>query len=371
MKYSINKIYKYLRWSASYFFYLLKDYKKYVSADSYYPECILKSKFRIFFDQLLFIIFNGAFEHFYFLYGFDRKEMSLKKMNKYLTPYNKFSSVRDKFNYHPKYVAPYNYLIILKDKFYFERFLTSLNFTTPINYWFVNNSNFFNLQNKKNDTINNIFSKEIDAFVKPISGQCGEDIFHLRINSNKIYKNDKILDRKEFINIITKGNYLIQQNIKQHELINKIYSGSVNTIRLQTVYTNNTVTPFGAGIRFGTNGNIVDNWADGGVFVGININSGKLHKYGFLKPGYGTKITEHPTTKIIFEGYQIPFFDKAVKMAIELHYFFYGIHSIGWDIAITKEGPVFIEGNNLWEISLIQAAHGGFSNLFNDYFKKD
>ena len=38
---------------------------------------------------------------------------------------------------------------------------------------------------------------------------------------------------------------------------------------------------------------------------------------------------------------------------------FYGVRSIGWDIAITDSGPCFVEGNDNWEISLNQAADRG------------
>ena len=44
------------------------------------------------------------------------------------------------------------------------------------------------------------------------------------------------------------------------------------------------------------------------------------------------------------------------------------IHSIGWDIAITKDGPIFIEGNDNWELSLMQACNGGLKGEFEEFF---
>ena len=35
------------------------------------------------------------------------------------------------------------------------------------------------------------------------------------------------------------------------------------------------------------------------------------------------------------------------------------IYSVGWDIAITENGPLFIEGNDNWELQAIQRTHGG------------
>ena len=87
-----------------------------------------------------------------------------------------------------------------------------------------------------------------------------------------------------------------------------------------------------------------------------------------LKPKYGTSIKEHPDTHVVFKDFEIPYYKEAEKMAVELHKRLYRCHSVGWDIGITKDGPMFIEGNGLWEISLIQAAHGGLKKQIEKYF---
>lgn len=79
---------------------------------------------------------------------------------------------------------------------------------------------------------------------------------------------------------------------------------------------------------------IVDNWAKGGVFVGIDAQTKKMKGIGFLKSKYGTKVFEHPDSHIRFEGYPIPFYADAENMVVELHKKMYRSHSIGWDIAI-------------------------------------
>lgn len=43
---------------------------------------------------------------------------------------------------------------------------------------------------------------------------------------------------------------------------------------------------------------------------------------------------------------------EAIEVVIKAHREFHGIRSIGWDVAITENGPCFIEGNDNWEISL-------------------
>ena len=74
------------------------------------------------------------------------------------------------------------------------------------------------------------------------------------------------------------------------------------------------------------------------------------------------------TLKPVLKGYHIPYLQESISMAISLHKKFSTVHSIGWDIAITTDGPVFIEGNDNWEISLIQACSYGLKKEMLQYF---
>lgn len=142
---------------------------------------------------------------------------------------------------------------------------------------------------------------------------------------------------------------------------------SINTIRLVTIKdpTTKEPKPFAAVLRLGVNGNVVDNWAMGGLIVEINDDA-TLAEHAFYKPGKGTKTTIHPDTKIQFKGFKIPFYKECVDTCLLFHKKL-GIHSIGWDVAITENGPVIIEGNDNWELSLMQVACGPLKSKFNKY----
>jgi len=96
-----------------------------------------------------------------------------------------------------------------------------------------------------------------------------------------------------------------------------------------------------------------------GVLGGVDAQTGEVSAHWKFKPGFGTSITSHPNTGFVFEGFRVPHYTTAVRMAKELHGLLYGVHSIGWDVAISPEGPVFIEGNSQWSIEGFQAPHGG------------
>lgn len=74
---------------------------------------------------------------------------------------------------------------------------------------------------------------------------------------------------------------------------------------------------------------------------------------------FGKKISQHPDTKIEFNKFKVPMYEEALQLACKAHTYFYGVHSIGWDVALTSNGPMFIEGNDNWEISLMQACSKG------------
>lgn len=372
---------EYLRMKNSYYLrfrkllHIIRHKSDYVNGISYYPECEHKSKSQILKDQLFFVWKYGYIEDFYFTYGFDRKEMTREKMESYITPYYPFVRRIDHLNFQNPYYDDFNgkmtCRVINQDKFYFYLFLSRLGFLTPKVYCFIKNKTViyadssYKLDNTLSirEQLKIIFTNDIDVFAKPSDGMMGEGVFRLQIINAKPYINGVEHSIDDLIEIVLSTDYILQETIIQDERMSKLCPSSVNTIRLQTVMDKDgNVLPFGAMVRIGREGSSVDNWAKGGVIVGIN-EDGKLKDIGFLKPKYGTITKEHPDNHLVFDGYEIPYYQEAVDKAIELHKLMYRSHSIGWDIAITKYGPMFIEGNDRWEISMVQAVHGGVGYL--------
>lgn len=353
---------------------LIKYRKLFLNGATYYKDEELKTMLEVFKDQIYFILKYGNYEPYYFSYGFDRKSMTLDKICKeFIIPYHKFQDKIDRLNtITPKY-GKYNSRSIISDKFYFNIFLEKLNIPTPKILMYIKDGEilfaderYHKVTHSRNieDELKLFFANDMDVFAKPSDGQYGNGIFSLLIENGNVYIKNKLSDINHLIDLITKGNYLIQKRVVQHPLISAFCSTTLNSIRLQTVMSKDgEVIPFGAGLRIGREGSDVDNWAKGGVYVGIDMETGRLRKKGFLKIGYGTTCEEHPDSHITFENFEIPFFEEAVKLSVKLHKLMYRCHSIGWDIAITENGPVFIEGNSLWQLSLVQTGNGGMKHI--------
>ena len=359
---------------------ILRHRSKYVDQESYYPECERKSSFRILKDQLYSLWRYGFIEEYYFTYGFDRKEMTRERMSTYITPYRLFLHQIDYLNdhnpYYNEFLGKITCRLINQDKFFFFLFLSRLGFPTPKVYCFIKNKTVLfvdekykvNIELPVGEQLRAIFTNDMDAFAKPSDGMLGKGVFTLLIKGGVIYMDGIQRSIDDLIDAVLSADYIIQERVVQHERMAALCPSSVNTIRLQTVMDKEgNVIPFGPGVRIGRQGSFVDNWAKGGVFVGIDAETEQLKDIGILKPKYGTKVMEHPDTHIPFKGYLIPFYHEAEQMVVELHKRMYRSHSIGWDIAITENGPVIIEGNDRWEITLVQAVHGGMRSIMQ-YF---
>lgn len=136
--------------------HLIKNSKEYIFKQSYYPEDNLKSKLRIFFEQLYYILKTGELNKNYFIFGFDRKN---KNDFKNYVPWLTFTHYRDINNQLPKKPVydPHNYICLLRDKFVFEAFCKRLAINTPTNIGFINKNELFLLKENKFVKINEIF----------------------------------------------------------------------------------------------------------------------------------------------------------------------------------------------------------------------
>lgn len=329
---------------------------------SYFPEATRKSKRAIWRENLRWLVQHKEVNRYYYVYGQDRKNIDAEKE---VLPYRAFRIIRNSTNLHPN-VQGFNYVCLLRDKFIFAQLLSSLHFPTPKNKALLNKDGVTWLDTMTRMPLASLATDPqlcVDGFCKKLTGIMGEGAFPLTINNGKIESRDKEIspdDLKEKLS----GEYLLQERIVQHPTMSSLHLQSVNTIRMITFNNAGAVSVFCATLRIGAGGRSVDNWASGGIVVGIDLETGTLRQEGFFKPGYGGRISKHPDSNILFEGFAIPFFKESIAMACQLHNYLYGIHSVGWDIAITPEGPVFIEGNDDWEGGIPMSLEKDFKSRF-------
>lgn len=284
----------------------------------------------------------------------------------YVSSYLKFKTVRDYLNLSNSF----NSSCILRNKFYFGVYANAIGINTPQNVALCKDGQVLLLKEKQIVSFNEFLDKIspcCDFFLKGIEGQCGEQVFHLICKNSKFYMGNLLKTKEELLDVLKHGTYILQERFFQNKEISLIYPKSVNTIRIVTVCKNGEIHLLPPVLRIGAMGNEVDNYSRGGVIVEVDLKTGALAKYGKRKQGYGETSDRHPDTGIPYEGIVIPFWKEIVEQAKYFHKMLFNLHSVGWDVAVGENGPVFIEGNDNWEIPLHQMWKGVGTD-FDDWF---
>lgn len=178
--------------------------------------------------------------------------------------------------------------------------------------------------------------KHNEFMAKPIDGGCGHGIE--KINTANYKSLDEVYDK------LTEGNnnFELEEVIKQHSEVSKIYPDAINTVRVVTILKDNVPHVICAYFRIG-NGKYVDNFNSGGMVAPVNELTGEVVDRAIDKKK--NLYENHPQTGAKIKGFKFPDWDKAISMCKEASKVVPQMGYIGWDVCFTPNGPIFVEGN--------------------------
>ena len=136
---------------------------------------------------------------------------------------------------------------------------------------------------------------------------------------------------------------LLEELIRQHPEMRALNPDSVNTIRVTTAHYKGRTALIGGALRCGGAGAIVDNFSSGGVAYPLDMETGVVTAPG--RDHDGLAYDHHPTTGATVPGFHVPFWDEIVQSVRTAAEMVPRVGYIGWDIAVTDNGPEFVEGN--------------------------
>ena len=181
------------------------------------------------------------------------------------------------------------------------------------------------------------FIKTTPSFIaKPLSGSWGAGC--------KIYRNANELVFSELEE--TGGGWILEELIEQDDRMATWNSSSVNTVRICSFRKKDgsieQMFPF---FKTGRMGSEVDNAGQGGVYASVDAKTGKICTDGMDENGNSYK--EHPDSKVVFVGWQIPKWDELIGTSKRIHQVLpFGQKYVGFDFALSKDkGWQVVEGN--------------------------
>jgi len=267
------------------------------------------------FDVIWCSVRYGASPNNYYEFGF--KNLSPSQRATYVT--NRFSEkMIRKFN-NPKYVD------IFEDKTRFAE-----NFSEFFGRkWISTEQLTIDKLQEFTDSI-----KGDRVIYKPVGNAQGQGIQIL----------DGIHDVKKLFEIINDLNEsaIVEEWIQQHPDMSRIYPDAINCLRIITAHSNGKTMFLAGGVTWG-NGKQIANASASGFVSPVDFETGILQKPG--ADFYGHVYKMHPLTGESIVGIKLPFWKETIAMLEKAAAKIPQIGYVGWDVAITPDGPIIIEGN--------------------------
>ena len=227
------------------------------------------------------------------------------------------------------------YLKTLNNPEYYHFFRNKIEFNQKFKE-FVNRD-FLDLRKTNLEKFTKFVKKHNVIMVKPVDQSGGANVEKIVIDpQTNIAKLYEVLKSTK--------QYLVEDYVKQHKEMNRLCKASVNTLRIVTVRKEGHTTVMLRAIRIGNGIRDVDNFHSGGMYT-LFSDKGVITKPAMDREG--KLFTVHPTSKVPITGFQIPYYQEAIQMALKASEKIPQVGLVGWDIAITDKGPVLIEGNEL------------------------
>lgn len=193
--------------------------------------------------------------------------------------------------------------------------------------------------------------KGANFIMKPGSGGRGCSVAAVTTRDGQLHINHRPAELSALETLLScYGNGVVCDLIRQHEYAERIFPEATNSLRVQTMWDIDRNEPFicYAGHRFGSSTSVpTDNFARGGVMALVDIETGEL---GPAHSGHGSDeeawYDRHPDTGARIEGVRVAGWrsmkDRLLELCRQMSYVPY----VGWDVVVTDDGFVVLEGNS-------------------------
>lgn len=212
-------------------------------------------------------------------------------------------------------------------------------------------------------TVGEVVSAEGSAILKPATGTAGRGVSRVKRDMGFTINGERVDAPDLDAHVGELDGDVVVECVENHEYAAEVVPGSVNTIRVLTCVDPETDSLFVARAvhRFGNGANEgpTDNWSGGGFAAPVDLATGELGKLHTYAPETGLCVLDHhPESGALVNGREVPGWDEVRRTVLAVA----DIHRenpwVGWDVVVTPDGPVILEGNCAPHLALQQLGGG-------------
>jgi hypothetical protein len=193
---------------------------------------------------------------------------------------------------------------------------------------------------------------DCDLFAKPSNHYGGHGALCLRRTPEGWSDgHDLSCDADGLLNLLRQRShnrpYVLQRRLSPHPALQLFTTDAVPTVRAVTgIESDGTVRLLRASVRLPIAGSVVDNVTAGGMVAAVNLASGQLEGGVMWRPDGMVQYADiHPSSGAVITGFQLPTWDAVTHLAQQAHRAAPTLPLVGWDVALTSNGPLLLEAN--------------------------
>ncbi|WP_421992454.1 sugar-transfer associated ATP-grasp domain-containing protein [Qipengyuania sp.] len=195
------------------------------------------------------------------------------------------------------------------------------------------------------------------VLIKPACGSGGRGVQIPARKSPDFASSNSFVDWLGQLNTIRSGQWIAQRHLVAHPDLSDLAINALPSVRVTTILNESgepeIVTTV---LRFPKTAEmVIDNIGKGGLNAPVELETGRLGRCcAGMEPG---EYERHPESGAQIEGRLVPHWAKLKELALTTHANHFADHvMIGWDVAISAEGPLFLEANPRPSIIMAQRA---------------
>lgn len=217
--------------------------------------------------------------------------------------------------------------------------------------------NIRSLEDIESDKFATFFANHPRFILKPVFGTRGAGIEVVEFLS--------VEEARKYLSTLYNSGVtaiIIEELIKQHDKLAELHKESANTLRVITIRYEDRVDVIHAYLRVGKGNSVIDNASAGGVFGVVNIETGRIYA---ACDRWGNSFDVHPDSGKHLIDFEVPRWEEVKALVKKAAQVLPEVHYVGWDVAVTNEGCVLIEGNDKGRWSFQFAKQEGFRDEMN------